>query len=60
MSAATSIMLDEELKDRLKMQADDQHSSAHALMQEEITEYIDQEEKRSQYLRDAQAVWQHD
>ncbi|WP_441007093.1 CopG family ribbon-helix-helix protein [Klebsiella pneumoniae] len=51
MSSATSIRLDEELKDRLKTLADDRHRSAHALMLEAITEYIDREEKRSQYLR---------
>ncbi|MBL2962579.1 ribbon-helix-helix protein, CopG family, partial [Klebsiella pneumoniae] len=55
MSSATSIRLDEELKDRLKTLADDRHRSAHALMLEAITEYIDREEKRSQYLRDGQA-----
>ncbi|WPR87917.1 CopG family ribbon-helix-helix protein [Klebsiella aerogenes] len=59
MSSATSIRLDEELKDRLKTLADDRHRSAHALMLEAITEYIDREEKRSQYLRDGQAAWQH-
>ncbi|WP_323053468.1 CopG family ribbon-helix-helix protein, partial [Klebsiella pneumoniae] len=32
MSSATSIRLDEELKDRLKTLADDRHRSAHALM----------------------------
>ncbi|WP_344440166.1 ribbon-helix-helix domain-containing protein, partial [Streptomyces luteosporeus] len=46
MSSATSIRLDEELKDRLKTLADDRHRSAHALMLEAITEYIDREEKR--------------
>lgn len=59
MPAATSIRLDEELKDRLKTLADDRHRSAHALMLEAITEYIDREEKRSQYLRDGQAAWLH-
>lgn len=44
MPAATSIRLDEELKDRLKTLADDRHRSAHALMLEAITEYIDREE----------------
>ena len=58
-SAATSIRLDDELKDRLKTLADDRHRSAHALMLEAITEYINREEKRSQYLRDGQAAWQH-
>lgn len=59
MPAATSIRLDEELKDRLKTLADDRHRSAHALMLEAITEYIDREEKHSQYLRDGQAAWHH-
>ncbi|EAM8425611.1 CopG family ribbon-helix-helix protein [Salmonella enterica] len=59
MPAATSIRLDEELKDRLKTLADDRHRSAHSLMLEAITEYIDREEKRSQYLRDGQAAWHH-
>jgi predicted transcriptional regulator len=59
MSASTSIRLDDELKDRLKNLADDRHRSAHALMLEAITEYIDREEKRSQYLQDGQTAWQH-
>ncbi|MCE2004058.1 CopG family ribbon-helix-helix protein [Enterobacter asburiae] len=59
MSAATSIRFNDELKDRLKTLADDRHRSAHALLLEAITEYIDREEKRSQYLRDGQAARQH-
>ncbi|MCY0629606.1 ribbon-helix-helix domain-containing protein [Klebsiella pneumoniae] len=52
MSSATSIRLDEELKDRLKTLADDRHRSAHALMLEAITEYIDREESAASTCTD--------
>lgn len=53
----TTLRLEQDIKDRLKNLADDRHSSAHALMLEAITEYVDREEKRSQYRRDAVAAW---
>ena len=49
----------EERLEAVRPLADDRHRSAHALMLEAITEYINREEKRSQYLRDGQAAWQH-
>ena len=55
----TTLRIDQDIKDRLKTLADDRHRSAHALMLEAITEYVDPEEKRSQYLRDGQIAWQH-
>jgi len=53
----TTLRLEQDIKDRLKSLASDRHSSAHALMLEAITEYVDREEKRSQYRRDAIAAW---
>ena len=54
----TTLRIEQDIKDRLKNLADDRHSSAHALMLEAITEYVDREEKRSQYRKDALAAWQ--
>jgi len=54
----TTLRIEQDIKDRLKTLADDRHSSAHALMLEAITEYVDREEKRSRYRRDALAAWQ--
>jgi Predicted transcriptional regulator len=53
----TTLRIEQDIKKRLKTLADDRHSSAHALMLEAITEYVDREEKRSQYRRDALAAW---
>lgn len=55
----TTLRIGQDVKDRLKTLADDRNRSAHALMLEAITEYVDREEKRSQYLRDARASWEH-
>ncbi|MEL4013029.1 CopG family ribbon-helix-helix protein [Dryocola clanedunensis] len=54
----TTLRIDQEMKDRLKSLADDRHSSAHALMLEAIVEYVEREEKRGQYRKEAEAAWQ--
>lgn len=53
----TTLRIEQDIKERLKTLADDRHSSAHALMLEAIVEYVDREEKRSQYRKEAQAAW---
>ncbi|WP_202304079.1 CopG family ribbon-helix-helix protein [Dryocola clanedunensis] len=53
----TTLRIDQEKKDRLETPADDRHSSAHALMLEAIVEYVEREEKRGQYRKEAEAAW---
>ncbi len=54
----TTLRIEQEMKERLKLLADDRNSSAHSLMLEAIAEYVEREEKRSQYRKEAQAAWQ--
>lgn len=58
MATATSIKLDDDLKNRLQHLAESRRRSAHWIMREAITQYIDREEKREAYLRDAQNAWE--
>jgi predicted transcriptional regulator len=54
----TTLRIEEDIKIRLKALADDRHSSSHALMLEAIEDYVNREEKRSQYRKAAVAAWQ--
>ncbi len=58
MTSATSVKLDDELKDRIQHLADSRRRSAHGIMREAITQYVEREEKREAYLRDAQNAWE--
>ncbi len=58
MTSATSVKLDDELKDRIQHLADSRRRSAHWIMREAITQYVEREEKREAYLRDAQNAWE--
>lgn len=55
--AATSIKLDDGLKDRLKHISATKRRSQHWLMKEAIAEYVDREEKREAFRQDAQQAW---
>lgn len=57
MATATSVKLDDELKDRIQHLADARRRSAHWIMREAIAQYVEREEKREAYLRDAQNAW---
>lgn len=57
MATATSVKLDDELKDRIQHLAESRRRSAHWIMREAITQYVEREEKREAYLRDAQNAW---
>ncbi|MDK9604618.1 CopG family ribbon-helix-helix protein [Lelliottia wanjuensis] len=57
MSTPTSIKLDDDLKNRLQHLAESRRRSAHWIMREAITQYVEREEKREAYLRDAQNAW---
>ncbi|ARF52230.1 CopG family ribbon-helix-helix protein [Pantoea stewartii] len=54
----TTLRLEADIKERLKTLAGELHSSSHALMLEAIAEYVEREEKRSLYRKDALAAWQ--
>lgn len=58
MAIATSIKLDDDLKNRLQHLAESRRRSAHWIMREAITQYVEREEKREAYLRDAQNAWE--
>ncbi len=58
MATATSIKLDDDLKNRLQHLAESRRRSAHWIMREAITQYVEREEKREAYLRDAQNAWE--
>jgi predicted transcriptional regulator len=58
MATATSIKLDDDLKNRLQHLAESRRRSAHWIMREAITQYVEREEKRESYLRDAQNAWE--
>lgn len=58
MAVATSVKLDDELKDRIQHLADSRRRSAHWIMREAIAQYVEREEKREAYLRDAQNSWE--
>ena len=56
---ATSIKLDEDLKDRVHHIAGLQHRSPHAVMREAIAQYVEREEARERFKQEALASWQH-
>jgi predicted transcriptional regulator len=57
MTTATSVKPDDDLKSRLQNLAESRRRSAHWIMREAITQYVEREEKREAYLRDAQNAW---
>jgi predicted transcriptional regulator len=59
MAAGTiSVKLDEALRERLKRLSEARSRSPHYLMGEAIREYVEREERREQFKRDALAAWQ--
>ncbi len=54
---ATSVKLDDELKDRIQRLADVQHRSAHWIMREAIRDYVEREEARENFKQEAIASW---
>ncbi len=54
----TSLKLEPDIKDRLKRLADARRRSAHWLMREAIEQYVDREEKREEFKRDALEAWE--
>jgi len=58
MAAATSIKLDEELKQRVQHLASARRRSAHWIMREAIAQYVEREEKREALRQDTLQAWE--
>ncbi len=58
MPTATSIKLDDEMKGRVQHLADARRRSAHWIMREAITQYVEREEKREAFKQDALRAWE--
>lgn len=54
---ATSIKIDDELKDRIQHLADLRQRSAHWIMREAIAQYVGREEARESFKQEALASW---
>lgn len=52
-----AIKLDTETRERLKRLADARQRTSHWLMREAIAQYVDREEKREAFRRDALRAW---
>jgi len=58
-ASTTSLKLDVEIKERVQRLALARRRSPHWLMREAIEEYVEREEKRERFRRDALAAWAH-
>jgi len=54
---ATSVKLDNDLKQRIQQLADNQHRSAHWIMRTAIRDYVEREEARESFKKEAIASW---
>jgi predicted transcriptional regulator len=54
---ATSIKIDDELKSRVQHLAERRRRSAHWIMREAITQYVEREEARESFRQEAMASW---
>ena len=54
---ATSIKIDEDLKNRVQHLADLRQRSAHWIMREAIAQYVQREEARENFKQEALASW---
>jgi predicted transcriptional regulator len=58
-SSTTSLKLDLDVKNRVQRLAAARRRSPHWLMREAIEEYVEREEKREQFRKDALIAWDH-
>jgi predicted transcriptional regulator len=58
-ASTTSVKLDVEVKQRVQRLALARRRSPHWLMREAIEEYVEREERRTQFQQDALAAWAH-
>ncbi|KKO70261.1 CopG family transcriptional regulator (plasmid) [Kerstersia gyiorum] len=55
--AVSSVKLDDDLKGRVKHLADARRRTPHWIMREAIAEYVEREEKRESFKREALEAW---
>ena len=55
---ATSVKLDDDLKNRIQHLADALHRSSHWIMCKAIHDYVEREEKREAFKQDALRAWE--
>ncbi len=55
---ATSVKLDDDLKRRIQNLAESRHRSPHWIMREAIRDYVEREEARESFKREALASWE--
>ena len=55
---ATSVKLDDSLKDRIQRLATQQRRSAHWIMREAIQQYVERAEARESFKQEALASWE--
>lgn len=53
-----AIKIDEDIKDRIKRLAGARQRTAHWLMREAITQYVEREEKRESFRQDTLNAWE--
>ncbi|MFD2190302.1 CopG family ribbon-helix-helix protein [Pistricoccus aurantiacus] len=58
MASPTSIKLDDNLKERIQHLAEERRRSAHWVMREAISQYVEREEKREAFKRDTLKAWE--
>ncbi|MBP2557856.1 putative transcriptional regulator [Neorhizobium galegae] len=58
MPTATSIKLDDELRERIRQLAEARRRSAHWIMREAIEQYVEKEERREAFHQDGQRAWE--
>ena len=56
---AMSVKLDDELKERVRQLAEDQQRSPRWIVREAVKQYVDKEEARSSFAKEAMAAWTH-
>lgn len=56
--AVSSVKLDDDLKGRIKHLADARRRTPHWIMREAIAEYVEREEKRESFKREALEAWE--
>jgi len=54
---ATSVKLDDDLKNRIQHLADARHRTAHWIMREAILDYVAREEAKESFKQEAVASW---
>ena len=53
-----SVKLDPDIRTRLENLAEERHRSAHWVMREAITQYVEREERKEAFRRDTLDAWQ--